>query len=398
MRTINDFTMSSHNAPTVQNVDNIALFSNSVLRNLQITQCYSELSTVFSERMKQGANWCTFAIWASKQAGQTIRREDLQRELEALLKNEPEIGAGLSVIATLALSQGAKQDFEHLRQTSIGILVETAANRASDAVSRGNKKVFEEIAREFVLFISDCLNDIACDQSHIDNFCGHLKQGPPPDGQEYLQKAFACYYYALFEEDQKKKTELNFLANLQVGWHEQNRLQPEITEALNASAFDVQQVKSQLLKKLFSGTSLWTKLHLFFQRLFGKTDLLDKAIESLTERMQLHLRVILTEHLMTLTFPPDTRIRLSYDLTMNYPDNLKELTNTELLAMLALVDPTPDSLLESGATDWANLQERMHFITELFRCYHQSNELFAPAFTSAQIEAMKNGKLPQGKL
>jgi hypothetical protein len=390
--------MSSRNVPTVHEIDTIAILANSVLRNLQITQCYSELSAVFSERIKQGANWCTFATWASKQAGQTIRREDLQRTLEALLKNEPEVEAGLSVIATLALAQGAKQHFEHLSQTTIGILVETAANRAGEAVSRGNKKVFEEIAREFALFISICLNDTVYDQSHIDNFCSHLKPGPPPDGQEYLQKAFTCYYYALFEKDQKKKTELNFLANLQVGWHEQNRLQPEITEALNASVIDVQQVKSQLVKKLFSGASLLTKLRLFFQRIFGKIGLLDKAIESLADRIQHHLRVILTAHLMTLTLPPDTRLRLSHDLTINYPDNLKELINIDLLTMLALVDTTRDSLRESGATDWANLHERMHFIADLFRCYHQANELFAAAFTSAQIEALKNGKLPQGKL
>jgi hypothetical protein len=28
------------------------------------------------------ANWCTFATWASKQAGRTIRREDLERAIE----------------------------------------------------------------------------------------------------------------------------------------------------------------------------------------------------------------------------------------------------------------------------------------------------------------------------
>jgi hypothetical protein len=390
--------MSSHNAPSAREVDKIALLTNSVLRNLQITQCYCELSTVFSERMKQGVNWCTFATWASKQAGQTIRQEDLQRNLEALLKNEPEIEDGLFVIATLAKAQGAKQYSEHLRQTTIGILVETAATRASDAVSRGNKKVFEEIAREFALFNSTCLNDIVYNQSQIDNFCSHLKPGLPPDGQEFLQKGFRCYYSALFEQDEKKKTELNFLANLQVGWHEQNRLQPEITEALNASMIDVQHVKNRLLEKLFSGTGFWTKLRLFFQRLFGKTDLLDKAIESLAERLQHHLRVILTAQLMTLTLPPDTRLRLSQDLTKNYPENLKELINTDLRAMLVVVDPTPDNLFESGATDWANLQERMHFIADLFRCYHQSNELFAAAFTSAQIEAIKNGMLPQEEL
>ncbi len=357
--------MSFQIAPRVEEIDSIASLTDPVLRNLQITQCYCELSTAFAVRMGPVANWCTFATWASKQAGQTIRREDLQRTIEALLKNEPEIEAALS--------------------------------SASDAISRGNKKVFEEIAREFSRFIATCFSDTAYVQSHVDDFCQQLHAGLPPDGQEYLRNAFSYYYQALFEKDLKKKTEFNFLANLEIGFHEQNRLQPEIAEALNASVIDLQQVKSQLLSKLFSGTNFWTRLRLFFQRLFGKT-LLDKAIESLVHRIQHHLRMILTAHLMTLTLPPDNCLHLGKDLSIPYPEDLKQLSNADLLALLAQIDPTPDSLLESGATDWAILPERMHYIAELFRCYHESNELFDAAFTPEQVQTLKAGRLPEGRL
>ena len=47
-----------------------------VVRNLRITQCYHALSAAVAERISPGANWCTFATWASRQAGQTIRGED----------------------------------------------------------------------------------------------------------------------------------------------------------------------------------------------------------------------------------------------------------------------------------------------------------------------------------
>ena len=70
----------------VEKIDAIASLTEPVLRNLQITQCYYELSKAFASRMNLGANWCTFATWASKQAGQTIRREDLQHTLELALK------------------------------------------------------------------------------------------------------------------------------------------------------------------------------------------------------------------------------------------------------------------------------------------------------------------------
>ncbi len=69
--------------PTVADVERIAALGDPVSRNLQITQCYSELSRLFAARTGGGpANWCTFATWASKQAGQTIRKEDLQRAFE----------------------------------------------------------------------------------------------------------------------------------------------------------------------------------------------------------------------------------------------------------------------------------------------------------------------------
>ena len=73
-----------------------------VLRNLYITQCYCELSNAFAKRTGMMSNWCTFATWASKQAGQTIRSEDLKRTLEDLLIKEKSIEETLSLVISLA--------------------------------------------------------------------------------------------------------------------------------------------------------------------------------------------------------------------------------------------------------------------------------------------------------
>jgi hypothetical protein len=69
-------------APTVDEVDRIAHLNDPIVRNLQITQCYYEISPSTARITNFSANWCTFAIWASKQAGQTIRQEDLVRAFE----------------------------------------------------------------------------------------------------------------------------------------------------------------------------------------------------------------------------------------------------------------------------------------------------------------------------
>ena len=54
----------------------IAAIRNPVIRNLEITHAYSLLAAAVAARSGQGANWCTFATWASRQAGRTIRGED----------------------------------------------------------------------------------------------------------------------------------------------------------------------------------------------------------------------------------------------------------------------------------------------------------------------------------
>ena len=71
--------MSVHAIPTVADTERIAAISQPVLRNLMITQCYFELSTAFRNRTGQGANWCTFATWASRQAGFPARRNPARK-------------------------------------------------------------------------------------------------------------------------------------------------------------------------------------------------------------------------------------------------------------------------------------------------------------------------------
>ena len=63
-------------------IDTIGACPHPVLRNLRITQAYYELSTATARRIGSTANWCTFATWASKQAGQSIRGDDLGRKIE----------------------------------------------------------------------------------------------------------------------------------------------------------------------------------------------------------------------------------------------------------------------------------------------------------------------------
>jgi hypothetical protein len=391
-------SISTVTVPKVDDIERIAAIPDAVLRNLLITQCYCELSTSFSSRTGIAANWCTFATWASKQAGQTIRKEDLQRTLASLVEKDPLLSESMAVLGVIARQFGAGQNANGFQRPLLLKLLSKTADDAADAVGRGNKKVFEEIALQFTRFHELCFGDTIYHSEHIDAFNQGLKKGLPPDGQEYLRRAFTRYYQSFFEDDLKKRAELCFLANLEIGFHEQTRLQPEIAEALNAAFLNEVEIEKQLYDHLFSKSSLWTKIRLFFQRIFGRTDLLKNAIGSFTQLLKDLLRKVLTDHLMTLTFPPAKRLQLGKDLVAVYPDLLRELQHEELLSLLKEIDPTPNSLLQSGATDWANLQERMHYITDLFRCFYETKELFLEAFTKEQVADMKVGRIPTGVL
>ena len=385
--------------PDVRQVEQIAAHSDPIIRNLQITQCYHELSAALTERTGPSANWCTFATWASKQAGQTIRKEDLARTLDNLREDVVRSVRGAQGVAVSAQHIGASGNTEEIQASVWDVLNPTAAfDRASDAVGRGNKKVFEEIGFEFARFLSTCLSSTTFNADTISQFCDGLGPGDPPDGQYYLRQAFTRYYQSFFERDAKMRAELLLLANIEIGFHEQTRLQPEIAAALDAAILDPRQFAHRLTKALFPYRGWLALVRLFFTRLFGGPTTFDQEVNALIAAVQKQLHLIITEHMMTIDLPHGVRLRLGHDLSAEFPASLKQITNSDLIVLLKQVDPTPDSLHDSGAVDWADLSERIHFIADMFRCYQESWGLFESPFTLDQVTALQAGRLPSGKL
>ena len=389
---------SSDSVLTITDVDRIAALTDPVIRNLQITQCYHDLATVLAARVS-GANWCTFATWASKQAGQTIRKEDFERLLENTL-NDPAIHfqAAPNVVAP-AQALGAKQSSTDVQETVWDVINPLAAvDRASDAVGRGNKKVFEEIGREFARFYAACLNDKTYGAENLARFCDGLRPGDPPDGQQYLRQAFGLYYQTLFESDAAQRAQMLLLANIEIGFHEQTRLQPEIAEAMNVALIDYKEFRIRLIKALFPKRSWLVRLRLFLLKLFKRPQPFDAALEvALAEARQLAHQII-TAYMMTITLPPDLLLHLGQDVSAEFPPTLKQITLPDLRAFLARVDPTPDTTHGSGTIDWSVLPERLHYIIDLFRCYHEYPALLDPPFTPEQVAAFAAGKVPEGRL
>lgn len=384
--------------PSVAEVDRITALADPVIRNLQITQCYHELAAAMTARTGICANWCTFATWASKQAGQTIRKEDLARLLEMALQSAP---AALSApeIAASAQSFGAARSQAQIETIVINTLNPLAAvSRASEAVARGNQKVFAEIGREFARFFAACLHDETFDTDNLARFCDGLRPGEPPDGQQHLREAFAHYYRAFFETDAKTRAEQILLANILIGLHEQTRLQPEIAAAMDAAFIDRRLFRQQVIQALFPWGGWLARVRLFLLRLFDRPSPFDNALDALLAEARRRARLVITAYVMTLGLPHGVVLRLGADVPGEFPASLRQITLPDLRALLEQIDPTPDSTRDTGAVDWAQLPHRLHYIVDLFRCYHESADLFEPPFTPAQVAALKAGRRPQGQL
>jgi hypothetical protein len=376
--------------PSIAEVDRIGAHSDPIVRNLQITQCYHELSAAVVARIGVAANWCTFATWASKQAGQTIRREDIRRKLGDDLGDPQAFDRAVSRVRRFVRTVDPSGDVARTTEVVRRVLLEPVLDRTSDAAARGNRKVFNEIGREFARFLEFLA---AREPGSEEEFCQPLRLGEPPDGQDLLRGAFACCFQALQEPDAKKKAELILLASLRIGLHEQTRLQPEIQEALEAAVPDPATLKRRLIEALFPNLGWVARTRLLVAGLLRRTRLLDEAAQDLVQRLRQRVRAVLTEHMMTIDLPSG-RLRLGADVTGGYPEHLETVTDPELDSLWRRLDLNPAGGVGSGAADWADLTERMHFIAELFRARQEDRSLLAAPFSPAQAEEIRAGRIP----
>jgi hypothetical protein len=358
--------------PTPDEVQRIVAIADPVLRNLEITACYSRLAAGVAARGEECSNWCTFATWASRQAGRTIRGEDLLAGLEHELGRDAELLHPVDALWRALVRRGLFR-----RDTRLGRLVADlhtpfdAFELASDAVARGNRKVFAEVGLHFARYLHECDADVRPDSAPFSAFLDGLRPGEPPEGQRLLRQAFARYQQQRVEPDPNRRAELVVLANLEIGLHEQTRLQPEIGEALDAAATTGERLSGGVVRRLLGAV-------------------VQRGLTRLT-------REVITRSFMVLTLPGAV-LALGRNLDAPFPEALRTPTNSELEELLARFEPAAGALDDCGAEDWAQLTQRMHYIAHLFRAYHQIPALASAPFTAAQLERIRAGVVPDGEL
>lgn len=355
---------------TLADIDRITVLDDPVLRNLWITQRYHDLSLGLSKVVDAGnLNWSSFACWASLTAGISIRNRELPQFLMTTFRKKH----WLTSLALTVLGRVGKLTSSINAQARL-VLAEVSAE-----VAAGNLKVFKELAPVFARFI-DVSNDPAVEEARLIPALA-LKPGPvDKDGQDLLERAFTCYARARASSHAGAKAQLILLGNCLIGLHEQTRLQSNIQAALEAPV-------DQLL---FDRLAPATKLPLLGKVVGGAIKTLGRTVKETWDE-------VLTRYAMNLSLPAGTEISLHGDVpkrATEFPNDLVLLDNEDLVDLLSSYDHRLDTLINSGANNWAALPDRMGFIVDLFRSRQQDLTLFGEPFTDEQRGSLAKALVP----
>ena len=385
--------MNTAPIPSEQDVANIAAIQDRVIRNLEITACYAELATAMRARLGAAADWCTFATWASRQAGSTIRGEDLLERFARRLARHARLLEPLQSMYRALLRKGLFNPESRLGRAVVAIHTPfDAFERASEAVAAGNLKVFEEIGREFARFLEQVPADAPPESPAFTTFAEPLRPGHAPDGQQLLREAFAHYQQQRPETDPAARAAWTLLANLKIGLHEQTRLQPEIARAVDAPLTTARDLGARVLDVLIPGSRRWPRL--LRTPAYSVVGWLAMRVRNAATAIT---REVVTEAMMVLALPTGV-LALGRNLEAPLPSIFRGSPHPGLAAFIKEYDPCPPGVSECGADDWCNLRQRMHYILHLFRAYAEEPGLWGPPFTPEQMASFRVGIVPVGEL
>lgn len=362
--------------PSPAAVAAIAALPDPVLRNCFITQGYHALAVAMTARAPGFANWLAFAVWASRQAGATIRGEDLTASLQRRLNLPASWFAPFDALWRALLRRGLLSP-----QTRLGSLVRAlpgpldAIERASAAIAAGNQLIFAEIGRAFALYLAP---------EPLHRFLSGFTPGDPPSGQTYLLRAFQHYEQSSSEPDAGRRAQLQYLANMEIAFHEQVRAQPLVKDAIDGPVIELRELGRRVLLVLAPPPLRLAALAL-------AAGLALKPFVNFSLRLA---RAVITESLMTMSVPGHT-LALGSDIPLPPASSLEQITLPELQQLLARFDGANP---HCAATDWTSLTQRMRYIARFFRVFHGAATLAAEPFAPAQLAQLQAGRLPSGAL
>ncbi len=389
-------------------IPTIVKLANAPLRNLWITLAYHDLARGMTSLLTTNLSWCAFSTWASKTAGASIR-SDLDQifrdRIEAWLKELPgflgEFGRPTAILG--------QEDRLATVEKMLSALDEEVAT-VSMLIADGNLTVFRELGPPFAGMVM-WFDNAGPPFRGFDAFLETVVAiDGNPEATTQLRTAFRRYYAALCTSDPKSKAECVLLANGLIGLTEQIRLQPFILKALNAPVDRLRKVLTEVGPLLTRGQKAeWRASDLlvlkpirwWLKRLWGWVRQLWGAgrggdvIDLLVREMQRVWREAVSKLLLTLELPDGGALALSDDVPIkSRPVELETIDDPELRAFLAKYDRTRGTAEGSRARDWADLDQRMNYIVNLFHYWQQTVSLLDAPFSADQIQEMQASRMP----
>lgn len=360
------------------------------LRNLLITQRYHDLSQCLRDTIGcDDANWSTFATWASKTAGDSIRGDEVPECVRDLVERGMR-HAQHDVLAATVHRLVPGFVFE---RATIFDSVRTALADVSAQIATGNREVFAELAPLFAGFCALLTPGSAGDDDAFTLFLAGLRPGPVERyGQGELRRALTAYRTARTTDDPGLRARLMLLGNVLIGFHEQARLQPWIRGAMAAPIADtvVAGLRQAVRDALPGPLEDWA-----LQRLDDDIDAFGAALEHEWNEVAGH-------YFLALDLPGGGRLSLGEDIPplpdgTTYPELLRTIADP--VPLMHLLERFDRSAADGTAThDWAVLADRMNFILNLFRSRQLTADLFEQPFSDAQRAEIEQRRVPAGPL
>ncbi len=396
---------------TLKELDEILAIEDDQVRNLRVTQGYYALSHHLGNVLgSENANWCTFAVWASRQAGVVIRgevaamaaiRNFVVRRERHRGKRSPELTDSNDWYAWTQWLMKAHASHWNQGRVEPWTLLLLVFGSFSRATSQGNTDVFEDIARQFLPFTTILRKSTSLTDPEMLAFLGGLSPLPARDGgQQELKIGLEQYFQAKHTSDPDERARLMLYGNCCVGYHEQTRLDDAISRAVNSP---ITYIRDDVVMWYTYGIGATTLMRSLLGWPLHRA--VRRALIPMVEFVaQWVWQTISIGWVMELSIPGETFI-LGRDLPRlptgeSFPVPLRtealRTMDTDLFAWLSFA--APNRLNGTGARDWTSLPERMNTICNLFRSRQQQPTLYLAPFTPEQTRVIYEGKVPSGPL
>lgn len=343
---------------SVERINNIVWEPMSdALRNYLVTICYVDLSNRMAELLgDEDANWCCLAVWPSYTVGETIR--DTNDSL------------GLTKLT-------AKIPFRNYRQRTTAKILGGSYGKqrvVNRSIAAGNRGVFFEIAMVWADFMHT-FGDVASmnseqEKEEWNGFVQRVRDLPKPPGKlwpmehrEGLIEGCEKYLEAMHATDDKRKAELILHGNLLMGYHEQSQLQGWLDLSLGDNP-------RRFIR--------WTPL---------------RFVPGVRGPMERGMIRMITEYVFVVHMD-DEVVRVGRDLEPKkgmdalYEGPLAEIDDPELAALIDQLDDADRDSDAEGARRWNDFNDRMRFISSLFRSRQRQGLVGIMPYTDAEYETI----------